>query len=579
MAWYTQGGKVVITPGGQIGDNGGGAGFNFYISPTGDDNNSGTDINHPWSITALNSKQATYAGKRIGMLPGVYQYGTIGGVQTSLYTLCQNIGGTFGANPGGANALNINGGTTTPTYLASCNAAGFYSPRTAILFPADIVTGNRPTSESGLIGQAHNSGIANTGNVTIDGIVIRYWYQWAIAFFPTNAGAYPTTVNPNIRIQNCEVYDGAGYKNDNMAGIAFQACSGVYCGNNNIHDIAGTSGSGADCMAILEFSCHNNVYEFNSMYRTNIGIYCKNGPTGNQQIRYNLTEVLSPVQQTAAMADCMGGQASDTCNIHHNIWYCPNTVLWSASNIVVPEVQATNFYNNTCICNTNSDLVLGWEKYSGNFQNYNNVIIDQVHIVNGLICAVLGGPYILGSYNIYDDATHTPNFVTVPSPGGARTTQSFAAFQTATGQDSTSVIATPTFAGSFGVQNAANYQLTGSVGIGTGHVGGVAGGAAVNAGAWDGVVTQIGCNFSASLFVLTSSLPNATVGSAYSQTLTATGGTPPYVWNLVSASPNSGMWLTLSDGGVLSGTPLVNEVETIVVQVNDALGSTAVATL
>jgi CHRD domain len=48
-------------------------------------------------------------------------------------------------------------------------------------------------------------------------------------------------------------------------------------------------------------------------------------------------------------------------------------------------------------------------------------------------------------------------------------------------------------------------------------------------------------------------LPPATIGVAYSQTLTASGGTPPYTFAVMSGSLPSG--LSLSTAGVLSGTP------------------------
>src|SRR5204863_4776735 len=50
-----------------------------------------------------------------------------------------------------------------------------------------------------------------------------------------------------------------------------------------------------------------------------------------------------------------------------------------------------------------------------------------------------------------------------------------------------------------------------------------------------------------------STLPSGVVGAAYSQTLTATGGTGPYSWSLASGSLPQG--LNLSSSGVLSGTP------------------------
>src|SRR6185437_7753497 len=76
------------------------------------------------------------------------------------------------------------------------------------------------------------------------------------------------------------------------------------------------------------------------------------------------------------------------------------------------------------------------------------------------------------------------------------------------------------------------------------------------------------------LVVSPATLPNATVGVPYSQALTASGGTAPYVWDLESAAPNSGRWLALPLA-TLIGTPQYAETSTIVVRVTDATGLTA----
>lgn len=55
------------------------------------------------------------------------------------------------------------------------------------------------------------------------------------------------------------------------------------------------------------------------------------------------------------------------------------------------------------------------------------------------------------------------------------------------------------------------------------------------------------------LTIVTSSLPNASVGQAYAQTFSAAGGTAPYTWSVVAGSLPGGMSLTPS--GVLSGVP------------------------
>jgi hypothetical protein len=80
-----------------------------------------------------------------------------------------------------------------------------------------------------------------------------------------------------------------------------------------------------------------------------------------------------------------------------------------------------------------------------------------------------------------------------------------------------------------------------------------------------------------------SPLPHAIVGQLYSQTLTATGGTPPYTWSFFAAPVNSA-WLTLSPTGVLQGTPtggnanLFNYHPNFVVKVTDSTPGTPLAT-
>jgi hypothetical protein len=85
----------------------------------------------------------------------------------------------------------------------------------------------------------------------------------------------------------------------------------------------------------------------------------------------------------------------------------------------------------------------------------------------------------------------------------------------------------------------------------------------------------------ASLTVTTTSLPNATEGTAYSATLVASGGTGTgYTWSVTSGSGLSAVGLSLSSAGVISGTPTATESATqFVVKVTDSGGNTANATL
>ena len=64
-----------------------------------------------------------------------------------------------------------------------------------------------------------------------------------------------------------------------------------------------------------------------------------------------------------------------------------------------------------------------------------------------------------------------------------------------------------------------------------------------------------------------SPLPTAQPGTAYSQTLNATGGTSPYTWTPVSALPAG---LSLSPGGQISGTPTTAGVTNFTVRATDS---------
>ncbi len=80
------------------------------------------------------------------------------------------------------------------------------------------------------------------------------------------------------------------------------------------------------------------------------------------------------------------------------------------------------------------------------------------------------------------------------------------------------------------------------------------------------------------LAITTTSLPGATVSSAYSTSLAASGGTSPYSWALGSSSVLPA-GLSLSGAGVISGTPSAAGTSSLVVTVTDGSGGTASATL
>ncbi|WP_374089793.1 N,N-dimethylformamidase beta subunit family domain-containing protein [Methylomicrobium lacus] len=84
---------------------------------------------------------------------------------------------------------------------------------------------------------------------------------------------------------------------------------------------------------------------------------------------------------------------------------------------------------------------------------------------------------------------------------------------------------------------------------------------------WVDVVFNAGA--AASLAVTTTSLPGGAVGLAYSASLAASGGTPPYTWSLTSGTLPNG--LSLNPGtGAITGTPTTAGTSNFTVQVTDS---------
>jgi len=78
------------------------------------------------------------------------------------------------------------------------------------------------------------------------------------------------------------------------------------------------------------------------------------------------------------------------------------------------------------------------------------------------------------------------------------------------------------------------------------------------------------------LSITTTSLANGTVGTAYSQTLAATGGKTPYTWTRSSGTLPTG--LTLSSAGVITGSPTATGTFSFTVQVTDSASTAASVT-
>jgi hypothetical protein len=478
--------------------------YDFYISPTGSDSNSGTQAS-PWSITALNSHWTTYAGKSVGVLPGTY----------NVYSLCQ--AGSFNQP-----ALSVNGGTaSSPTLIQST------TPRAAILTAANPSGGGYPTTECGILGQGQDSKAPpNLGNVIIDGFYITRSYQYGLAFYlagPSGtSGAAGTEGGPTgLEVRNCEIFDIGGNDNDNVAGIFMQGYTGAWIHNNKIHSVQpATNGENPDDVAgIFSYYCHSNIYEYNTIYDCNNGIFDKFYPNGNHTWRYNYIESAGLYPQNAVHGGSGGQLSGDTQTVHNNILLCPNGNGWDGSLSALLSSQNLVYYNNTMVFGSGTEAIYYPAGSSAKITNYNNVYhINSGSPSYGGILEMVTGTIQQSDYNLYGTvATSGKYLTTAPAsdPGIPSNTYTISQGQSALGFDVHSAASNPSFVSptlSATALNPAGWGLVaGTPGSASssspGRVGGVSSGAVCNMGAWGGATapTQIGCNFS------TTAVPNSPV--------------------------------------------------------------------
>jgi putative glycosyl hydrolase-like family 15 (GHL15) protein len=189
--------------------------FAYFISPAGDDSHAGT-LAAPWSITALNTKGSTYAGTAVGLLPGLYQGGTVSGVFTSFYSRM------MGAASNTVNPLSPAGGSTSsvPTIIASCNSSGVYARGTAVLDASNPQSAAVSTVMQG-------SMVVLPANAILDGVEIRNHNGGGVNFTGSNSTAQNCEVH--ALIINCSAF--------NPSAVGFGAnTSGCLLYNTLIHD-------------------------------------------------------------------------------------------------------------------------------------------------------------------------------------------------------------------------------------------------------------------------------------------------------------------------------------------------------
>ena len=466
--------------------------FDFYVSPTGSNSNPGT-LASPWALTAINTKRATYASKRLGIIgdQGTYDClaligGTYNGLGLDFSTPAYDIGG---GSPG------------SPTVVGSCDSSGHYAARLAKLNANMTDTNN--TAVAPLIGSSTTN--KGSGYITIQGLEV---YNSNDRLISLGTSGVPRSADATAyQVLECYVHGvNSTTAGANSSGITVYACTVPVIQNNLVTNIVNSNSRNT---AIETWTSNGASIKYNTIRMSNSGasgIYIKNSNQFSVEIAYNYIDMsASPSSGTAGICcwDLQGASAANLSSFHHNIILEPtanNGAAFVGSNVGVTNtssVDTQKFFNNT---------VVGFNSTSGDMftfgaastlQSFNNIWTASGSGYRGHFSCNVSQP-TLWDYNYYADFDF--GLATDGSTAGPTlyTTQAtFAAALPAgcVGKEAHSTVGSTTFVGG-GHGNALDYKLSAGP-VGKGSSDGTTSGAAVDCGAWGaggGVVapTQIG---------------------------------------------------------------------------------------
>jgi len=491
---------------------GGGTGtFKYFVGPTGSDTNSGTSATSPWSLGSLlnpaaftltsqqAANQAKLASNSVGFNPGTYA--------------CVNF------LPGGVYWNNSNA-FSTPAFLVPGGSAGaptiFQSTtaRSAIL-DAGATASTNPQGQP-LLG---NIG-SGCQYITVDGFEIKNIYNRGISLGVTTGafGTQPTQLALGLVVQNCYVH---AMTNNiaaaNATAITIYSANGAIVQNNYITDLSDTQGR-AD--AIEFWTSINSIAQYNTVIATGQGMYAgivnKNQWNWNNIIRYNYVDLTlaAPLSEGAIVMDSNGTSATiDQCYNNIIISDYPIGSYLIATGNFPASVNQQAWFGNTIVGvplpgGGTGFTTVGFFRLgaTGTIQWYNNIVKRSVTGYRGDVC-VSASALSLANYNCYPASPELCLVANGTQNSPSSTSTSLAAWDaalpsTTAGKDQQSVLTnTPGFSNNGSL--AQLYQIApGTACSGTGHVGGISTGAAIDMGAWGGndlntgkPIAQLGCNF------------------------------------------------------------------------------------
>lgn len=467
------------------------SGFDYYISPTGSDSNSGTSAS-PWAITSLTPSSKNYsniAGHTIGLLPGTYDVSTF---PVSAYMT----------------KLTLPAGTaSSPTVIQSV------TPRAAIVVCDPAVGGY--IGGGAVIGNGCN-GIGNATTpeyITIDGLTIV-----GGSTAPTSpmsgvsfAGLTSQTCQ-GLVIQNCEIYNFLNPSGAvNIGLVAFGTGPvGAIVRNCELHDcytVGVSRSSHSNSSGVHDYSNLVTV-ENCTIYGCNNGIYQKNQnatpPPDGMTIRN--CYIYAGAGMGPALAGFNNAYGNSPpyrpLNVYNNVFEGMSGVYYDSNGGLAGLQSNVNFYNNTVYLTSNASFG-SWiptaAAYAAGVRAsiYNNILAGSSTDSNhgAVTLGPVYGAWTVCNYNCYPT---NPRFGLSTADNVYPTSLlSLAAWQAVAGlPDTQSVDGDPGFVGSITAGGGASqYQLSASSPCrNAGRVSGLSSGANIDMGAWGGT-SSVGCDF------------------------------------------------------------------------------------
>jgi hypothetical protein len=467
--------------------------FDFYISPTGSNSNPGT-LSRPWALTALNARQASYAGRRVGIIGDRGPYNCLalaGGRYSGEFSM------PFLMIPGGS--------ASSSTVVASCNSSGVYVQGLAVLDAGSPTVHNSPNGQP-LIGSMATA--AGYGHITIDGLELRNGFNRLLSIgCETAVTAAPYRRLNGIIIQNCYIH---GITNTlpaaNASGITIYATDGAIVRNNFVTGMSDTQNRSTG----IEFwTSINAATEFNTVISTNStfhgGIVHKNIGQYDNVVRFNYINFSAAGPGNGEVTPLGGdtdGDGATTFTIHNNIVVADQPVQGGLmGGPTYPLLLAKQVWYNNTFVGIPAFSVSGWCRFgaSRTISFYNNVISRTTVGGRGDVNTNYGALALI-DYNLYPadvvlgltvaGTSNWPNkvFKSLTTWGEAITS--------AYGRDAHSVRGNADFVGTG--PHPAHYKLAPtSPGHGKATTNGQTNGAATDVGAWGNGATQIGSNIEA----------------------------------------------------------------------------------